>query len=200
MNCGWFWCLRYLILHMLTVFTVFTGKPQIISIDLLTSWGFPPALLVFVVHSPALSYSTIKHSFISVLLFMICCPISFMIREGNGGVSIHATELPVFKSRSSLIFDFIGGRMNTEYNSYVCQGFIWTSVKKKKVGGGEGGSYDITSQYRENVTNVSNISRRRLICDLLFLYAAYEVKHGEVVFTTICIYTSLCWPLYTNNV
>lgn len=134
-NCGWFWCLRYLILHVLTVFT---GKPQIISIDLLTSWGFPPALLVFVVHSPALSYSTIKHNFISVLLFMICCPISFMIREGNGGVSIHATELPVFKSRSSLIFDFIGGRMNTEYNSYVCQGFIWTSVKKKKWGGGGG--------------------------------------------------------------
>lgn len=59
--------------------------------------------------------------------------------------------------------------------------------KKKKVGGGEGGSYDITSQYRENVIDVSNISRRRLICDLLFLYATYEVKHGEVVFTTICI-------------
>lgn len=117
---------------------------------------------------------------------MICCPISLMIREGNGGVSIHATELPVFKSRSSLIFDFIGGRMNTEYNSYVCQGFIWTSVKKKS-GGGEGGSYDITSQYRENVIDVSNILRRRLICDLLFLYATYEVKHGEVVFTTICI-------------
>lgn len=42
----------------------------------------------------------------------------------------------------------------------------------------------ITSQYRQDVINVSNISRCRLICDTLFLYA----KYGGFFFSTaICI-------------